>query len=146
MAELKIGDKVNFIKQKRLLTGVITKFYKNEYNVLECSVKVTFDNMSHTIPHIALSKVKKVEDDDLLTELTSKVELLESEKSNLSRTLEEANEKIQELQHSQNKKAIKVLKELREEFCQPYSDDVFSAGKIEEAIDEQIAKLGETNE
>lgn len=41
----------------------------------------------------------------------------------------------------QNNKAIEVLERLRTEFCQPYSDDIYSAGQIAEKIDNQIAEL-----
>lgn len=55
---LKIGDKVKFIVERSLLTGTITKFYKNEYNHEECSVKTEYK----TYPHILLHRVSKVKE------------------------------------------------------------------------------------
>ena len=56
--DLKIGDKVNFVVERSLLTGIITKFYKNEYNHEECSVKTEHK----TYPHILLHRVSKIEE------------------------------------------------------------------------------------
>ncbi len=55
---LKIGDEVNFVVGTSLLTGIITKFYKNESNHEECSVKTEYK----TYPHILLRRVSKVKE------------------------------------------------------------------------------------
>ena len=64
MSNLKIGDKVNFVLGTSLLTGTITKFYKNYYNREECSVKTEVG----IYPHILLHRVKKIEDNSVLDE------------------------------------------------------------------------------
>ena len=67
--EIQIGDKVKFIVGTSLLTGVITKFYKNSYGDEECSVKTEFNTSSGKInqkifPHILLHRVSKIEGKD----------------------------------------------------------------------------------
>ena len=39
MDKFEIGDKVNFVVERSLLSVVITKLYKNIYNEEECSIK-----------------------------------------------------------------------------------------------------------
>lgn len=86
MNNLKIGDKVNFVLGTSLLTGTITKFYKNPYNRDECSVKTEVKTYSHILLH----RVSKIEDNQILeekdaqiTDLQHKLEVAEIAFNNL---------------------------------------------------------------
>ena len=78
MNKFKIGDKVNFVLERSLLSGVITKFYKNTHNEEECSIKTEIK----TFPHILLRRVSKINDEDDLIKKIADLEakLAESEK------------------------------------------------------------------
>lgn len=69
MSNLRIGDKVKFVLGTSLLTGTITKFYKNYYNREECSVKTEVK----VYPHILLKRVSKIEDNSALNEKEKKI-------------------------------------------------------------------------
>lgn len=69
MNNLKIGDKVNFVLGTSLLTGTITKFYKNPYNRDECSVKTEVKTYSHILLH----RVSKIEDNQILEEKDTQI-------------------------------------------------------------------------
>ena len=79
MDKFEIGDKVNFVVERSLLSGMITKFYKNSYGKEECSIKTEVK----TFPHILLQRVKKIKDeDDLISKITDlEAKLAESEKA-----------------------------------------------------------------
>lgn len=81
---LKIGDKVNFVVERSLLTGIITKFYKNEYNHEECSVKTEHKTYPHILLH-RVSKVKELNKEEFVSQIRKQVcdevrEKLESSK------------------------------------------------------------------
>nr|DAT76296.1 MAG TPA: ProQ C-terminal domain [Caudoviricetes sp.] len=70
MSNLKIGDKVKFVLGTSLLTGTITKFYKNPYNRRdECSVKTEVKTYSHILLH----RVSKIEDNQILEEKNTQI-------------------------------------------------------------------------
>lgn len=69
MSNLKIGDKVNFVLGTSLLTGTITKFYKNPYDRDECSVKTEVGTYSHILLH----RVSKIEDNQILEEKDTQI-------------------------------------------------------------------------
>jgi predicted site-specific integrase-resolvase len=75
MEKFKIGDKVNFVVERSLLSGVITKFYKNTYNEEECSIKTEIKTFSH----ILLQRVSKINNED---DLIKKIAYLEEQLSN----------------------------------------------------------------
>lgn len=89
MDNLKIGNRVNFIVERSLLKGIITKFYKNSYGRDECSVKVDFANgsKSKTFAHISLHRVTKINDDEK-----------DQQVAELKKQLEEKDKKITELE------------------------------------------------
>lgn len=90
--ELKIGDKVNFVVGTSLLEGIITKFYKNEYNHEECSVKTEYK----TYPHILLHRVSKVKTEDI-DGLKKQLQEKDKEIETLKKALELSCERISEL-------------------------------------------------
>lgn len=69
---LKIGDKVNFVVERSLLTGIITKFYKNEYNHEECSVKTEHKTYPHILLH-RVSKVKELNKEEFVSQIRKQV-------------------------------------------------------------------------
>lgn len=69
---LKIGDKVKFIVERSLLTGTITKFYKNEYNHEECSVKTEYKTYPHILLH-RVSKVKELNEEEIEKQIRKQV-------------------------------------------------------------------------
>ena len=69
MNNLKLGDKVNFVLGTSLLTGTITKFYKNPYNRDECSVKTEVKTYSHILLH----RVSKIENNQILEEKDAQI-------------------------------------------------------------------------
>lgn len=89
--EIQIGDKVKFVVGTSLLTGVITKFYKNSYGDEECSVKTELNTSSGKInqkifPHILLHRVSKIEGKDeveVVREMRQQIVDLEQENKEL---------------------------------------------------------------
>lgn len=90
MDKFKIGDKVNFVVERSLLSGVITKFYKNTYNEEECSIKTEIK----TFPHILLQRVSKINDED---DLIKKIAELESKLIEKEKEIEESDEEWKEI-------------------------------------------------
>ena len=111
--EIQIGDKVKFVVGTSLLTGVITKFYKNSYGDEECSVKTELNTLSGKInqkifPHILLHRVSKIEGKDeveVVREMRQQIVDLEQENKQLKEQIAEKDKEIEEL-----KKDIKSLK------------------------------------
>ena len=93
MNKFKIGDKVNFVLERSLLSGVITKFYKNTHNEEECSIKTEIK----TFPHILLRRVSKINDED---DLIKKIADLEAE---LAKSKQEANNWKQKFESSEER-------------------------------------------
>ena len=98
--EIQIGDKVKFVVGTSLLTGVVTKFYKNSYGDEECSVKTELKSSSGKInqkifPHILLHRVSKIEGKDeveAVREMRQQIVELEQE----NKQLREQNERVLE--------------------------------------------------
>lgn len=103
--EIQIGDKVKFVVGTSLLTGVITKFYKNSYGDEECSVKTELNTLSGKInqkifPHILLHRVSKIEGKDeveVVREMKQQIVDLEQENKQLKQQLTEKDKEINKL-------------------------------------------------
>ena len=101
--EIQIGDKVKFVVGTSLLTGVITKFYKNSYGDEECSVKTELNTLSGKInhkifPHILLHRVSKIEGIDeveVVREMRQQIVDLEQENKQLKEQLAEKDKEIE---------------------------------------------------
>lgn len=104
--EIQIGDKVKFVVGTSLLTGVITKFYKNSYGDEECSVKTELNTLSgktnqKIFPHILLHRVSKIEGKDeveVVREMRQQIVDLEQENKQLKQQLTEKDKEINKLQ------------------------------------------------
>lgn len=137
MSKFEIGDKVNFVVERSLLSGVITKFYKNPYGKEECSIKTEIK----TFPHILLQRVKKVSDeDDLISKIANlEAKLAESEKSNeyFADRVEKADKEIKEIYKKYNK-LVEEYNNLKEEV-----DNNFVDGQKYNELKQQLAEKEE---
>lgn len=66
----KVGDIVNFVVETSLFTGNITRFYKNCFDEVECSVRTEFKTFSHILLHriekVESKKLKRIESDEFV--------------------------------------------------------------------------------
>lgn len=135
--EIQIGDKVKFVVGTSLLTGVITKFYKNSYGDEECSVKTELNTLSGKInqkifPHILLHRVSKIEGKDeveVVREMRQQIVDLEQENKQLKEQLAEKDKEIKE-------------KEIRKQVCDEIREEI-KKRIIEEDISEYNTDYGD---
>ena len=143
--EIQIGDKVKFIVGTSLLTGVITKFYKNSYGDEECSVKTELNTSSGKInqkifPHILLHRVSKIEGKDEVEaarEMRQQIVDLEQENKQLKEDIKLDNafwkQECDSLQQ-QVKELREQLTQVRKQVCNELRDKVsVSNGMISNA-------------
>lgn len=124
MDKFKIGDKVNFVVERSLLSGVITKFYKNTYNEEECSIKTEIK----TFPHILLQRVSKINDED---DLIKKIADLEAK-------LDETKKALNTISAKYEKKSKQIFEAIkRQEEC---SDAYDLLSKENEQLKHQLAE------
>lgn len=125
MDKFKIGDKVNFVVERSLLSGVITKFYKNTYNEEECSIKTEIK----TFPHILLQRVSKINDEE---DLIKKIADLEAKLAESDREL-----KLAQKLHTELFLSYEKLKDNSEQLKQQLAEE---RKKVVQEIKEQILK------
>lgn len=146
MDKFKIGDKVNFVVERSLLSGVITKFYKNTYNEEECSIKTEIK----TFPHILLQRVSKINDEDDLikqiADLEAKLAESKQETNDWKQRFESSEERFKTF-NSNGVIALNLKNEKIEKLKQQLEESDSYKLRIELAgADEEIARLREENE
>lgn len=132
--EIQIGDKVKFVVGTSLLTGFITKFYKNSYGDEECSVKTELNTLSGKInqkifPHILLHRVSKIEGKDeveAVREMRQQTVDLEQENKQLKEQLAEQIDYKDEYYHywQETKKEL-AIREKAFELCRKEFDKLY---------------------
>ena len=91
MNKFKIGDNVNFVKDRMMYSGKITKLYKNYYNREACSVATEVG----TFPHILLQKVAKIKDSSFVDEKDKQIAELQHKLKVADKALEIQNKSLE---------------------------------------------------